>query len=216
MSGFVGAQHEFHDAAFVRGWADRFVPTAPRLQLFDLILAQIRRCDVPDIHVVELGIGPGYMARHILERDRTLSYEGLDFSDVFFGVARETLGGLAPRVVLTKADLMDQNWPQNLSRQPGAIVSTWALHDLGSQQAVADVYARCHETLPEGGLLVNGDFIKPDGTTWEYEPGRFEIDRHLELLRKAGFADPRNLAHLEPNIENPTAAQNYACLVAVR
>ena len=38
MSGYVGAQHEFHDAAFVQGWADRFVPTAPRLALFDLIL----------------------------------------------------------------------------------------------------------------------------------------------------------------------------------
>ena len=35
MSGFVGAQHEFHDAAFVQGWADRFVPTPPRIALFD-------------------------------------------------------------------------------------------------------------------------------------------------------------------------------------
>ena len=31
MSGFVGAQHECHDAAFVQGWADRFVPTPPRI-----------------------------------------------------------------------------------------------------------------------------------------------------------------------------------------
>jgi hypothetical protein len=30
MTGFVGAQHEFHDAAFVRGWANRFVPRAMR------------------------------------------------------------------------------------------------------------------------------------------------------------------------------------------
>lgn len=88
MSGFVGAQHEFHDAAFVRGWADRFVPTAPRIQLFDLILDQIRQTSVPNVHVLELGIGPGYMARHILERNQTITYEGLDFSEVFFGVAR--------------------------------------------------------------------------------------------------------------------------------
>src|ERR1700759_4428376 len=84
MTGFVGAQHEFHDAAFVRGWANRFVPTAPRLQLFDLILDQLRQPGIPNHHVVELGIGPGYMARHILERDQTITYEGLDFSEVFF------------------------------------------------------------------------------------------------------------------------------------
>jgi len=90
------------------------------------------------------------------------------------------------------------------------------LHDLGSQQAVADVYARCSETLSEGGILVNGDFIKPDGTAWDYEPGRFEVARHLELLHQAGFANPVSLHHFEAEIEKPTAAQNYACLVAVK
>ena len=213
MSGYVGAQHEFHDAAFVQGWADRFVPTAPRLALFDLILEQIR---APGTHVLELGLGPGYMARHILERNDTITYEGLDFSEVFFDVAKNTIGPFLPRVTLTKADLMDQTWPKTLSRQPVTIISTWALHDLGGQQAIADVYARCHETLPKGGILLNGDFIKPTGTTWSYEPGRFEIDRHLALLRQAGFASPAFLAAFETNIVNPTAAQNYACLMAVK
>ncbi len=216
MTGYVGAQHEFHNADFVRGWSNRFVPTRDRLELFDLVLAQISRPGVPNEHVLELGIGPGYMARHILERNPAITYEGLDFSDVFFAIARETAGDLVHRVTLTKADLMDQDWPGKLSRTPGAIVSTWALHDLGSQQAVADVYARCYETLPEGGVLVNGDFIKPDGTDWDYEPGRFEIDRHLELLRNVGFSDPKSLALLEPNIEDPKGHENYACILAVR
>ena len=216
MNGFVGAQHEFHDAAFVRNWADRFVPTAPRLQLFDLILDQIGRLDLPNPHVLELGIGPGYMARHILARNQKISYEGLDFSEVFFAIARETVGDMLHRVTLTKADLMNQSWPNNLSKRPDAIISTWALHDLGGQQAVADVYARSYEALPNGGVLVNGDFIKPDGTSWEYEPGRFEVSRHLELLRNAGFSHPKSLAHLEQNLKDPTAAQNYACLMAVK
>jgi SAM-dependent methyltransferase len=214
MSGFVGAQHEFHDAAFVQAWAERFVPTAPRLALFDLILEQIST--LPNPHVLELGLGPGYMARHILERNRRLSYEGLDFSDVFFDVAKKTIGGYLPRVTLTKADLMDQAWPRVLSKQPAAIISTWALHDLGSQQAVADVYARSYETLPNGGILMNGDFIKPVGTRHIYEAGRFEIDRHLELLRQAGFESPKSLATYETNLANPTAAENYTCLMAVK
>ncbi|MGI9479550.1 MAG: class I SAM-dependent methyltransferase [Hyphomicrobiaceae bacterium] len=216
MAGFVGAQHEFHDAEFVRGWASRFVPTEPRLQLFDMILAEVEKLGIPDAHVVELGTGPGYMARHILERNKSISFEALDFSDVFMDVARETIGDLTDRVTFTNADLMQQDWPKKLSRQPDAIISTWALHDLGGQQPVADVYARAYETLPAGGLLANGDFIKPDGTDWEYEPGRFEIEQHLAFLRAAGFEDPKSLVHLEPNIIDPTAAQNYACLVAVK
>ena len=216
MSGFVGAQHEFHDAAFVQGWADRFVPTPPRIALFDLILKRVSAPGLPNAHVLELGLGPGYMARHILERNPDLSYEGLDFSEVFFDVARKTIGSHLSRVVLTKADLMDQAWPHALSGQPGAIISTWALHDLGSQQAIADVYARCHEVLPAGGVILNGDFIKPDGTSWTYESGRFEVARHLELLRQAGFKEPASLAMFEHNLDHPTSAQNYACLIAVK
>ena len=216
MAGFVGAEHEFHDAGFVQGWASRFVPTAPRLQLFDMILQQIEALARPDAYVLELGTGPGYMARHILERNETISYEALDFSEAFFDVARQTLGEHVSRVTFTNADLMTQDWPQKLARRPDAIISTWALHDLGGQAPVADVYARAHELLPEGGVLVNGDFIKPDGTDHEYEPGRFEIGLHLEMLRAAGFAEPKSTALLEHNITNPTAAQNYACLVARR
>ena len=216
MSGYVGAEHEFHVEAFVRNWAARFVPTAPRLQLFDLILQQIATPNLPSNHVVELGIGPGYMARHIVERYDDITYEGVDFSDEMFDIARETIADLMARVTLTSANLLDPSWPSKLSRQPGAVISTWALHDLGSQEAIADVYLRCYETLPIGGVLVNGDFIKPDGTTFEYEAGRFSISRHLEILAGVGFSDPRCLTHLEPNIENPTAAENYACLVAVR
>lgn len=216
MKSFVGAQHEFHDADFVREWADRFAPTPPRLALFDMILDQLRQLPASDPNVLELGLGPGYMARHILERHQMLHYEGLDFSVEFFEVARRTLGKLAGRVTFTKADLMDQSWPTCLTRSPHAIISTWALHDLGSQQAVADVYARCFATLPKGGVLVNGDFIKPDGAAWEYEAGRFGIVRHLELLRQAGFASPASLYHFEPEIDRPTAAQNYACFVATK
>ena len=216
MTKYVGALHEFHDAAFVQGWADRFVPSLPKLALFDLILAQLSRRGLPNSHVLELGLGPGYMARHILERNDQISYEGLDFSEVFFEIAKKTIGTFLPRVTLTLANLMDQSWPTWISRQPGAIISTWTLHDLGSPEAVADVYARCYETLPKNGVLINGDFIKPDGTDWAYEAGRFEVNQHLTFLREAGFSAPIHLGRYEPNIESPTAAQNYACLVAVR
>jgi len=212
MTGFVGAQHEFHDAAFVQGWADRFVPTPPRLALFELIRSHIPA----NAHVLELGLGPGYMARHILEREAGIGYEGLDFSEVFFEVAKNTIGPFMPRVTLTKADLMDQSWPAALSKQPDAIISTWALHDLGSPDAIAAVYARCYETLPPGGVLLNGDFVKPDGTAWDYEAGRFETAKHLAFLRQAGFREVSVLATYETETETPTAAQNYACLFARR
>jgi hypothetical protein len=49
-----------------------------------------------------------------------------------------------------------------------------------------------------------------------YEPGRFEVGRHLELLRRAGFKESAFPALFEHNLDHPTAAQNYACLIAVK
>ena len=133
-----------------------------------------------------------------------------------FDIAREAIGDLMTRVRLTSADLLDRNWTSRLANQPGAIISTWALHDLASERAIADVYAACHQTLPQTGVLVNGDFIKPDGTRFAYEAGRIPIGRHLELLMAAGFEEPKCLAYLEPNMDAPTPANNYACFFAER
>ena len=82
------------------------LPPVSRLALFDMILAQIRQLPASDPNVLELGLGPGYMARHILERQLALRYEGLDFSAVFFEVAKRTLGKMESRVTFTKADLI--------------------------------------------------------------------------------------------------------------
>jgi hypothetical protein len=109
-----------------------------------------------------------------------------------------------PRVKLTKADPADQAWPHSLSRQPRAIVLTWALHDRAA--GGCGRVGRCYEILPEGGVLMNGDFIKPDGTSCTCEPGRFEVGRPLELLRRAGFKEPAVMALFEHNLDHPTAA----------
>ncbi|HET8997183.1 MAG TPA: hypothetical protein VFN42_11000 [Acetobacteraceae bacterium] len=54
---------------------------------------------------------------------------------------------------------------------------------------------------------MNDNFIKPDGTAWEYEASRFESARHLQLLRQAGFAAPDSLQLFEHELDTPTAAK---------
>jgi len=142
-----------------------------------------------------------------------MTYKGVDFSAAMFDIARESLGELGTEVALTTADLLD---PDQLARVPGAIISTWALHDLGSEHAIGSVYASAYQTLPKGWVLLNGDFIKPDGARVAYEAGRITIGRHLEFLEATGFLEPRCLVQLEPSLEEPTSSSNYACLHAVR
>ncbi len=212
---FVGAQHEFHDTQFVRDWADRFVPSPERMQLFDMIIAGITKAAGASCHVVELGIGPAYLAERVLDTLPNVTYEGVDFSQPMLDIAAERLAPYASRVRFTQADLVGEQWGAKVSRPVGAIVSTWALHDLGGEVNTTKVYRDCYELLPAGGVFLNGDFVKPDDTSHEYEPGRFLVSRHLDILREVGFRDVQCLLYLEKEIEHPTAAQNYACLQAI-
>jgi hypothetical protein len=118
-------------------------------------------------------------------------------------------------MMLTQADLLSPDWTTKLEHPVGAFVSTWALHDLGGEPQTAKVYCDCRGVLPPGGILLDGDFVKPERTRREFEPGRFPVSRHLELLAEAGFRDPRVLILLEPELVDPTPAQNYACMEGV-
>lgn len=211
---FVGAEHEFHSKTFALGWAERFVPTPERIRLFDLICSELEKTIPEHGHIVELGIGPGYLATHILERFPRVSYQGLDFSEPMLEIARNRLDRYSARVTYTPAELVEHAWEENLVSPVHAIVSTWALHDLGSPQAIKTVYERAHRALRPGGILLNGDFIQPAGARQEFEGGRFLVDQHLELLAEVGFAEATCLSLFEQELTSPTATKNYACLRA--
>lgn len=216
MTTRVFKDHEFHDPAYARQWAEIRAPNAHRLELFDLIAARLRQFCAPDAHVAELGIGPGYLADHLLARMPRITYEGLDFSAAMLDVARGNLSSHLGRVVFTQADLTDADWTARLSGRPGAIVTTWALHDLANPAITSSVYTRACELLAPGGIFLNGDFIKPEGSPHEFEPGRYELSRHIEQLGAAGFTEIANLGAFETELYDPTPAQNYVCLFARR
>jgi hypothetical protein len=130
-------------------------------------------------------------------------------------IARQRLQQHSNRASFVQADLVRDRWWTDIPTPVRAIVSTWALHDLGSQENVEVVYESCAQVLEQDGILLNGDFIKPDEAIHEYEPGRFEIARHLEILRRVGFKSATCVVVLEEEIESPTAAQNYACFKGV-
>ena len=215
MNKIIGAQHEFHDLGFVAGWADRFAPTPERLKLFNVISSELTSRIPQEGCVVELGIGPGYLADHLLRGLSGIRYFGVDFSDPMLDIARQRLEPHSSRIAYVQADLVKDNWWADIPMSVNAIVSTWALHDLGSQENIEAVYKNCAQVLGDGGMLLNGDFIKPDKAIYEYEPGRFEIAKHIAMLRRVGFKSADCLLVQEEEIESPTAAQNYACFRGV-
>lgn len=212
----IEALHEFHDKQFAEDWANRFIPTKERVSLFELILRNIEKGLGESLQILELGIGPGYLAEYILRQEKHVIYEGLDFSEPMLGIAAKRLEAFANQKIFTKVDLTSTNWSDKIKSKPQNIVSTWALHDLLSSENIFEVYKMAFEILPKGGKLINGDFIKPEKSKFVYEAGRIKPSEHLEFLKLAGFQNYVCLKIFESNIENPTTSNNYACFVAVK
>jgi len=73
-----------------------------------------------------------------------------------------------------------------------------------------------HKILPKGGMLLNGDFIKPEESNYDYEGGRIKPSEHIKLLQSAGFKSVRCLDEFDKDVKNPTTANNYACFKAIK
>ena len=144
-----------------------------------------------------------------------MTYEGVDYSRPMLELGASRLREYANRVHFTRADLAADRWDQLVERPVGAVVSTWALHDLGGEENTSKVYRGCKQALPPGGIFLNGDFIKPDEAKFDYEPGRFPVQRHIEILSELGFRNVECLGVFETELDDPTPAQNYALIKAV-
>jgi len=212
----IEALHDFHNASFSKGWADRFQPTAERMRLFSTILGLIESQSKKVDPILELGIGPGYLAKYLLEQLPQVQYEGLDYAQAMLDIAIERTANYKNRIQFTQADLIKEDWTKKVKQQPSIIVSTWALHDLFSKENIYSVYQLAYQLLPSGGMLLNGDFIKPALTKFEYEGGRLSPNEHLELLYKAGFEKVECVDLFDTNVEAPTTANNYACFWALK
>lgn len=208
----IGATHEFHSDEYVRQWAECFEVTKERRECFEHI-GDLLEPELNDASaILELGAGPGYLASYLLNRFETVRYHCLDYSEAMLNLAKGNLKEYGSRVTYQQIDLTSSSWENEIKGAYSAIVSTWALHDLGSKEAIRAVYQAVQKLLADKGLILNADFIKPQGLDFDFEEGRFSISEHLVYLKNAGFSEVECTKEFEIDLENPASHNNYACL----
>jgi hypothetical protein len=80
-------------------------------------------------------------------------------SEAFLKLAEERLAIFAGRGQTMLARLQD-DWASRLPTAPGAIVSMSAIHHLDPSEK-QQLYRRCFAALASGGVLLNGDEVRP-------------------------------------------------------
>jgi SAM-dependent methyltransferase len=200
---------DFRDPATARAWIEDTRirrPYRPRFfAAFCAALAARSR-----LRILELGSGPGQLAREILGHCDVDLYVALDFSPAMHAIAAEHLGELAHRVTFAIRDFREPAWPDGLGAFD-AVVTLQAAHETRHKRHLVPLLERARTVVAPGGVLLYADHYLTPETRWPaLAPAR--ADQPLALER-AGFVDVE-LRHEEGNMAlwcgtNPAAARAH-------
>lgn len=129
------------------------------VEIQDQILSQLVQRGIGPLLVVDAGGGSGRLIERVLDRLTEASGVVIDQSEPFLALAAKRLERFGPKAQLFQLRLQD-DWMPQLASQADAIVSMSAIHHLTPDEK-RSFFVRCYSTLKPGGLLINGDEIRP-------------------------------------------------------
>lgn len=142
------------------GWLERWEAQQgaymrDREERFSVMIDVVQALCSDAPHVVDLGSGPGSLARRLLDRLPNAHVTAVDMDPVLLAIGRHALADYGGRLHWLDADLRSR-WRTQSDGPVDAAVSTTALHWLQAD-ALAALYRHLGTVLSPGGLFVNGD-----------------------------------------------------------
>jgi SAM-dependent methyltransferase len=181
---------DFHDLAQAKAWEQDTIARRPsRPVFFAAFASELKNSFARPFSVLELGSGPGHLARIILSECPQANYCALDFSEAMHTLARERLGALSQRVQFVIRDFRSPDWHEDFTLFD-AIVTMQAAHELRHKRHLPKLLSQVTQVLTPGGVFLYCD---------HYAGGRQHPDLVLErddqprALDNAGFADVRRI-----------------------
>lgn len=136
--------------------------------------------------VLELGSGPGFLAKHLLDALPHLSYTALDFSAPMHAMARARLGGAAERVQFVERSFKDPSWVEGLGPFDH-VVTHQAVHELRHKRHALGLHQQVRSVLAPGGRYLVCDHFAGDGGMSD-DQLYMSVEEQRLALREAGFA----------------------------
>jgi SAM-dependent methyltransferase len=130
-----------------------------RLYRFELML---RLADLPreeEVHILDLGCGPGSLSFHALRYYPNARITAADFDPVILAVGRGV--SESDRIQFVQTDFRDTDWWEPYEDTFDLVMSSTALHWL-SVENLKRLYERTYRALKPGGWFFNSDHIASD------------------------------------------------------
>ena len=177
---------DFHDRAQARAWMEATIKSRPwRPDFFAAFTKAINDLEGASKRVIELGSGPGHLAKEIVQHCDIEKYVALDFSRAMHELTREHLGDQCDKVQFIECDFRADDWVRNVDPCDIA-VSMQAIHEVRHTAHQPPLFKDTFNVLKPSGTFLYSDHYYEAGT--EKHPnlmlGKAE---QPELLARTGF-----------------------------
>jgi ubiquinone/menaquinone biosynthesis C-methylase UbiE len=180
----------------VAAWASEADLKRPwREQIRELIARRVATLS-QGARILELGSGPGFLARRVLDTcPNVTAYTLVDFSEPMLALSRERLA-LHPAASFVLASFKAEDWPRRVDAPFDCVLSMQAIHELRNKQHAVRLYGQVYRILATPGLIMICDHIPfgPSRNTTLYMTEQEQQD----TLAKARFSN----VHVELRVDS--------------
>src|SRR5689334_8378053 len=168
--------HHWESAEYVAGWAKGQDPKeVNRAEAFQVLADRIPYEKNLPIKILDLGAGYGALTKFLLERFPQATAVCQDGSEEMAKLGRERMKKLAGRFEYVLCDFSKRGWSKSVRGPFEAVVSSIAIHNVGSPNIIRGIYEDAYSLVKPGGCFLNFDRPRPP---WEDQ---------MKWLRGAGF-----------------------------
>lgn len=176
---------DLRQMADAREWADEAMVKRPwRTEFFAEFAAQLAAGAA--LRVLELGSGPGFLAKHLLDALPHIAYTALDFSPAMHKLAAERVGAASARIRFIERSFRDPAWVEGLGPFDH-VVTNQAVHELRHKRHARALHEQVRGLLaPQGRYLVCDHFAGAGGM--KNDQLYMTVEEQRVALQDAGFA----------------------------
>lgn len=144
-------------------WESKAMDRPFRREFFEAITNQLRARNSPEMMILELGSGPGFLASYILQEMPGVRIALLDFSPAMHELAGKRLAPYLDRVRFIERNFKEPDWTNGLSRYD-AVVTIQAVHELRHKRHAGKLHGQVRSLLKDhGSYLVCDHYFGEDG-----------------------------------------------------
>jgi hypothetical protein len=179
---------DLRDMEDAKVWAQEVSSKRPwREEFFQCFVDELRPYSGPDLTILELGSGPGFLAQRILNEISFSRYTALDFSDAMQTLAKERLGSLSNKIDFITRDFLHSDWFVELP-QYNSVVTIQTVHELRHKRKAPVLYDAINKILDSNGVFLVCDHYTEAGDDKDTSL-YMNLEEHNTALRSSGFVD---------------------------